>query len=88
MNRAHLSVTGEIQGHGDPSDAQKVLDSIKCQTKFLGQLDMDSGVAQCSQQIEAHSAYELRMGASSGNPDSCLELGLRSVSSFVLLDHS
>ena len=81
-NRAHL-VTGEIQGHGDPSDAQKILDFFSLQSNatrsFRADLDMNSGVAQCSQQIKAHSAYELWMDASLGNPDSCLELGLRSV---------
>ena len=86
MNRAHL-VTGEIEGHGDPSDAQKILDFFSLQSNatrsFRANLDMTTGVAQCSKQIEAQSAYELWMAASSGNADSCLELGLRSVPSFL-----
>ena len=35
--------------------------------------------AQCKEQIKARSAYEVWIDASLGNPDRCLELGLRSV---------
>src|SRR6266511_445526 len=42
-------------------------------------LDVTSRMAQCLQQLEARSAYEVWVNASSGNAESCLELGLWSV---------
>ena len=87
MNHTHL-VIGELEQPLGPSDSQKILDFLSLQSNaarsFRADLDVTSRMAQCSQQLEAHSAYELWVDASSGNAESCLELGLRLVFSFVL----
>lgn len=84
MERARIG-TGQIEGYSE-SDAQKLVDFFSLQSntcrsfKFPVDKDMDNAVDECSKQIAARTAYAVWLAACSGDADSCLELGMRSVS--------